>query len=162
MFRTMWVVALGAVLSCLPPIANAGLVSQDGPALAQSGRASPGMDAIEAHQYRLPERRVTGQETIRQNVTAWEITSGSWDGVNLGGLSLVLVKNTPDTAECASSVSCYVSHRATTAQRNALVSAYAASQSVEASDVRKWRIEPAVISFEIAGRRLILHLGLVA
>ena len=51
---------------------------------------------------------------------------------------------------------------ATAAQRNALLSAYVAAQSLEPTAVRGWRVEPAVITFEVAGQRVILHLGLVA
>ena len=162
MVRTVCVVVLGAVWSCLPLTAQAGLVSQDSPSVAQANRASGANGTLETHQYRLPERCVTGHETIRQRVTAWEVTGGSWEGVNLEGLSLVLVQNTPDSNEAAATVSCYISHLATATQRRALLSAYASSQAVSPSDVRKWRVEPAVISFEISGQRVILHLGLVA
>jgi hypothetical protein len=162
MIRTLWVLALGAVLSCLPLSAQAGLVSQDSAAVSQVGRTAPGSEVLEAHEYRLPERRVAGQESVRQSVTAWEVTSGSWNGVNLQGLSLVLVHSKSDTGPSDGTINCYVSHVATTAQRNALVSAYAAAQAVPSTAVRNWRIEPAVISFEVAGQRVILHLGLVA
>jgi hypothetical protein len=161
MVRTVWVVVVGALLSCLPLVAQAGLVSQEGPLAAQAGRAAPG-DVLEVHQYRLPETRVAGQEFVRQRVTAWEVLSGSWEGVNLQGVSLVLVQNSPDTNEYPRTVSCYVSHVATPAQRQALLAAYAAAQAVTASDLRQWRIEPAVISWEITGQHVILHLALVA
>ena len=162
MVRTLWVVMLGAVLSCLPLTVQAGLVSQDSPAAPQISRVAGANGALETHQYRLAERRVPGQESVRQRITAWEVTSGSWEGVNLQGLSLVLVQNIPDSDASATTVNCYISHVATSAQRHALVSAYVASQAVSPSDVRKWRVEPAVISFEIAGQRIILHVGLVA
>src|SRR4051812_35792658 len=164
MVRTLWVMALGAVLSCLPLSAQAGLVSQDSPAVSQSARTTPGADndVLQAHQYRLPERRVAGQETVRQSVTAWEVTSGSWNGVSLRGLSLVLVQSKSDDGDSTGTTNCYVSHVATAAQRSALLSAYVAAQSLEPTAVRSWRVEPAVITFEIAGQHVILHLGLVA
>jgi hypothetical protein len=161
MVRTLWVVVLGALLSCLPPVAQAGLVSQDTALTPPVVRAAPG-DVLETHQYRLPEARVAGQQSVRQRVTAWEVTSGAWDGVNLKGLSLVLVQNTPDSNEYASTVSCYISHMATPTQRQALLAAYASAQAVSPSDMGQWRIEPAVISFEITGQHIVLHLGLVA
>ena len=162
MVRTLWVVTLGAVLSCLPLSAQAGLVPQDSPAAVSPDRASPGNDALEAHQYRLPERRVAGQESVRQSVTAWEVTSGSWNGVSLQGLSLVLVQSKSDNGDSNGITNCYVSHLATAAQRSALLSAYVAAQAMEPTSVRGWRVEPAVITFEIAGQHIILHLGLVA
>src|SRR5438874_13147737 len=108
MVRTLWVVALGAVLSCLPLSAQAGLVPQDSPAVVQFGRTTPGNDVLEAHQYRLPERRVAGQETVRQSVTAWEVTSGSWNGVSLQGLALVLVQSKADDGDPTVTSNCYV------------------------------------------------------
>jgi hypothetical protein len=117
---------------------------------------------VEAHQYRLPTVRVAGNESTRQTVTAWEVTRGSWNGQNLGGLSLVLVNSIADDGHAPATTNCYISHLATPAQRDALVSAYLASQSLDAGDARKWRLEPAVIRLEIAGKMVIVHLGLVA
>jgi hypothetical protein len=119
-------------------------------------------DALEAHQYRLPEARVAGQESIRQQVTVWEVTAGAWNGQSLKGLTLVLVRSSSDSDQSQVTTNCYVSHEATFAQRQALLSAYAASQSISSNDVLTWRVEPAVIRFEWAGQTMVVHLGLVA
>ena len=160
MVRMLGVLLLG-VASVLSMPARGALVSQGGGVAVQGVRAE-GSDGLEARQYRLPERRVAGQETVRQSVTAWEVTSGSWNGVSLEGLSLVLVQSKTDDGDSTGTTNCYVSHLATAAQRNALLSAYVASQSMKAGEVSKWRVEAAVITFEVMGGKVVMHLGLVA
>ena len=156
--RTVSVLALGFCLAmAMPGAARAGLTSDT--SLPRLGSSA---DFVEAHQYRLPTARVAGNESTRQTVTAWEVTRGSWNGQNLGGLSLVLVNSVADDGHAPATTNCYISHLATAAQRDALVSAYLASQSLDAGDTRKWRFEPAVIRLEIAGKTVIVHLGLVA
>lgn len=156
--RTFSVVVLGfSLLTLMPATARAGLTAQTD----ETQRVASGADFVEAHQYRLPNLRVAGADSTRQSVTAWEVSKGSWNGEKLGGLSLVLVKNSPEDGNPAST-NCYISHLATPAQRDALVSAYLASQAMAPGDLRKWRLEPAVIRLEIAGKTVIVHLGLVA
>lgn len=156
MKRFFFSMALGIVaLTGLSTTASAALSSQD------DVRAAVG-DVLQTHQYRLPESRVAGQESVRQQVTVWEVTAGSWNGESLKGLSLVLVRNCSDSGPTLGTISCYISHLATAAQRNALISAFMAAQSIAPAEVTTWRIEPAVIRFENAGDRVIVHLGLVA
>ncbi len=158
--RTFAVVALGfSLLLAMPVAARAGLTPQPDSTLL---RVAAGADYVEAHQYRLSEARVAGVNSTRQSVTAWEVTEGSWNGENLGGLSLVLVKSVAEDGRAASTTNCYVSHLATPAQRAALVDAFIASQTITAGEAKKWRLEPAVIRLEMEGKTVIVHLGLVA
>jgi hypothetical protein len=138
--------------------ASAALTSQD---LLPQGHALAA-DALETRQYRLPEARVAGQESMRQQVTVWEVTAGNWNGQALTGLSLVLVQSTADNGQSRPMTNCYISHVATAAQRQALLSAYLAAQSLSPGDIVSWRVEPAVIRFEMAGQTVVVHLGLVA
>ena len=69
----------------------------------------------------------------------------------------------------AALINCYVSYLATPAQRAALVSAFKASLGIRDSESvsgqgrsAAWRIEPAVIKLEFIGRRVVLHLGIIA
>ena len=160
MIRRLLVLALAvAPLASLPAPARAVLSSQDNKSLT---RVFAGGEALEARQYRLPETRVAGQEYVRQSVTVWEVTAGTWNGQSLQGLSLVLVRSTSDVGPSRTMTNCYVSHLASAAQREALVGAYVAAQSLAPGETASWRVEPAVIRFEIAGQTLVIHLGLVA
>jgi hypothetical protein len=157
--RTFSLVLLGfSLVSLIPAAARAGLTAQSD----ETQRVASGADFVEAHQYRLPNLRVAGADSTRQSVTAWEVSKGSWNGEKLSGLSLVLVKSISEDGNAPSTTNCYISHLATPAQRDALVSAYLASQSMAPGELRKWRLEPAVIRLEIAGKTVIVHLGLVA
>ena len=162
-FMKRSILALGMGLAALAWISRpcwAALSSQDSlPPLTAAALAS---DALEAHQYRLPEARIAGQESLRQQVTIWQVTAGTWNGETLKGLSLVLVKSTSDNGQSSSMTNCYISHLATVAQRQALLSAYLAAQSLSPGDIVSWRVEPAVIRFEMAGQTVVVHLGLVA
>jgi hypothetical protein len=72
------------------------------------------------------------------------------------------VRSTSDVGPSRTMTNCYVSHLASAAQREALVGAYVAAQSLAPGETASWRVEPAVIRFEIAGQTLVIHLGLVA
>jgi hypothetical protein len=118
-------------------------------------------DILETRQYRIADARVAGRLSARQTVTAWQVVQGSWQGQALDGLSLVFVKTTPEDGHVPPTLNCYVSHLATPAQRTALLNAFAANLPVPA-DVSTWRVEAAVIKFEIVGHTVVLHLGAVA
>jgi len=150
--------AVGALVS-LPAPARAVLSSQDSKNLT---RVYTGGEVLQARQYRLPEARVAGQEYVRQSVTVWEVTAGMWNGQSLKGLSLVLIRSTTETGPSHSMTNCYISDPASAAQREALLSAYLASQALAPGDIASWRVEPAVIRFEITGGTVVVHLGLVA
>jgi hypothetical protein len=154
------IVAMGAawLLLIASPVSAARASQGTTPAL---GGVSGG-DYIEARQFKLVEAPVAGRESIRQTVTAWEVTSGQWNGESLEGLSLVLVQNKPENGEVAPTTNCYISQSATTAQRNALLSAFVASQDVKNTEVMSWRIEAAVIRIEMVGKQVVVHLGLIA
>jgi len=160
MIRRLLVLALAvAPLVSMPAPARAVLSSQDSKSVT---RMYAGGDALEARQYRLPETRVAGQEYVRQSVTVWEVTAGTWNGQSLQGLSLVLVRSTSDAGPSRSMTNCYISRLASAAQREALLGAFLTAQSLSPGDATSWRVEPAVIRFEIAGQTLVVHLGLVA
>ena len=146
--------------ACVPAGASQGGIVFPGQQDSHAG-VCPG-EALEGRQYRLPETRVAGQEYVRQSVTIWEVTAGTWNGQSLKGLSLVLVRSTSDVGPSREMTNCYVSHLASAAQREALVGAYVAAQSLAPGETASWRVEPAVIRFEIAGQTLVIHLGLVA
>ena len=160
MMRRLLVLALAvALLVSLPAPVRAVLSSQDNKTLTRV--YAPG-EALEARQYRLPETRVAGQEYVRQSVTIWEVTAGTWNGQSLKGLILVLVRSTSDVGPSRPMTNCYVSHFASAAQREALLGAFVAAQSLAPGEVASWRVEPAVIRFDMAGPTLVVHLGLVA
>jgi hypothetical protein len=135
--------------------------------------AGPKPEFIEAKQFRVADGRTPGgpgQPSSRQSVTAWQVVKGMWNGQALDGLSLVLVQTVAEDGRSRPSMNCYVSHRATPAQRRALVSAYAASQPSKSApdgetqpvDTSSWRIEPAVIRVESIGERVVVHVGAIA
>ena len=154
MLRRALFLVVGVVLALVAPgTARAGLSSLD--SVADN-------NLVQARQYSLRDRRVAGNESLRQNITAWRVTQGKWNGESLGGLSLVLVETASDNGQSASTTNCYISHLATAAQRDALVSAFVATQGLSANDSTSWRIEPSMIRIEINGQTVIIHLGLVA
>ena len=138
------------------------------PARAERAQVVPDMppaDALRTRQFRISNARVPGSESTRQDVFAWQVRGGSWNGQVLDGLSVVLVRSMPeDGRDTSRQCALYVSHFATTAQRSALVDAFFAAQPqlVSARDMRRLRIEPAIISIDIDGNTVILHIGQVA
>ena len=102
-----------ATLFVSAPSARAGLVAQEAAPAAHQD-ATPGSDFLQAHQYNLADTRIAGQDSIHQKVTAWEVTTGTWNGESLNGLSVVLVQ-TNDDAQSQHTTNCYVSHMATPA-----------------------------------------------
>jgi hypothetical protein len=141
--------------------------------LAIIGKKAARPEFVEARQFQVAEGRVpgmSGQPSSRRKVTAWQVAKGWWDGQSLDGLSLILVQTMADDGSIQPLMNCYVSHLATPAQRRALVSAYAATQgaakgdgeTVKPVDTTRWRIEPAVIRFEMQGERVVVHLGAIA
>ena len=135
------------------------------PASGQAARSDSDLageaDCLEARQFRISDACVAGSVSARQTVTAWQVMHGTWNGQALDGLSLVLVQTTADDGQVPSTINCYVSHLASPAQRNALLCAYASSQTTGKLDVSAWRVEPAVIKFEIAGHSWVVHLGMI-
>ena len=125
-------------------------------------RVSPADNAIDARQFKLKNVHVAGHESVRQNVTAWKVASGSWNGESLAGLSLVLVQSTSDNGQFSPTTNCYISHLATLAQRNAMVSAFLAANSLTPSDAVSWRFEPGIIRLDVNGETVVIHIGLVA
>jgi hypothetical protein len=146
------------ILACacclLPLTARAASPAEPLPAAANS---------LETHEFRIQNARIPGA-LARQSVTAWQVSQGTWNGQSLEGLSLVFVQSTAESGVAARLTNCYVSHEANPAQRAALVDAFLASntQSISAADLNMMRIEPAVISIELEGQTVVLHLGLVA
>ena len=160
MFRSTFFAALAmAAIAWGPLSARAVLIS---PENSQAAARAANVDLLQARQYRLAESRVPGQESIRQSVTVWEITAGTWNGQSLEGLSLVLVSRIADNDSAAKTTNCYVSHSASAAQRDALVGAFRAAQTDLSEDATSWHLEPAVIRVEHVGGVVIVHLGLVA
>ena len=157
--RILMGLLVGASVQMFAPSVRAGFTTT-----SDSGAARPGVggDYVEAQQYDVPEARVAGSESTRQTVTAWAVTRGTWNGENLKGLSLVLIKNVAENLDGAAETNCYVSHLATAAQRDALVSAYLAAHAMKASDSQEWRQEPAVIRVEVDGKTVIVHVGLIS
>jgi hypothetical protein len=154
MRKALQLLTLGVALAVFAPsTARAGISSLDPVADSNS---------IEAREYRLRDRRVAGNESLRQNITAWRVTQGKWNGESIGGLSLVLVQTASDNGQLAATTNCYISHVATAAQREALVSAFVASQGLSTSEINGWRVEPSMIRIEINGQTVIIHLGLIA
>ena len=110
-----------------------------------------------------------GNVSARQSVTAWQVTTGTWNGQSLNGLSLVLVQTVSEDGRSPATTHCYVSHLATPAQKKALLSAYIADRSASDSnseirntDPATWRVEPAVIKIELLGETVVIHLGAIA
>ena len=135
-------------------------------AAASSSTSSTAVDQnfLEARQFHIENARLPGQASIRQSVTAWQISSGQWNGQSLAGLSVVLVQSISDDGQSVRHTNCYISHIASSAQRDALLSAFMASQPqfFATSNLQNMRIEPAAINLEIDGNSVTLHLGLIA
>src|SRR5689334_5107772 len=94
MRKALQMLTLGVVFAVLAPTsARAGISSLDPVANA---------NAVEAQQYHLRDRRVAGNESLHQNITAWRVTQGKWNGESIGGLSLVLVETASDNGQLAS------------------------------------------------------------
>jgi hypothetical protein len=151
--------AMAGLVFC-PQGVRAGLTAP-GSTAAPAGSAANSM-LCQVKVYQVPESRVVGQCCVREGVTVWECTAGTWNGQSLGGLSLVLVNNPTSKSEVPCARRCYVSHGATPDQRAALLNAYLTSQAVSPGEATQWHVEPAVIRLEIAGRVVFVHLGLVA
>jgi hypothetical protein len=149
------VFVLGFALCLLPATARAASPAEALP---------PTVNTLDTHEFHIQNARLPGALSARQNVTAWQVSQGSWNGQSLDGLSLVFVQSTAETGAAARLTNCYVSQDANPAQRTALVDAFLASntQSLSAADLNLMRVEPAVISIEIDGQTVVLHLGLLA
>ena len=67
-------------------------------------------------------------------------------------------------AGSARQTNCYVSHEATQAQREALLGAFVTTQPqiLSAGDLSTIHLESAVITLEVDGQSVVLHLGLIA
>jgi hypothetical protein len=128
------------------------------------GRAIRDSNSLETREFHFHNARLPGNFSSHQEVTAWQVTQGSWNGQSLGGLYLVLVQTTSDDGRSAAHTNCYVSDFATSAQRQALLTAFLATNpnSIQSGDASSLRLEPAVITVEVEGQELTLHLGLVA
>jgi Protein of unknown function (DUF1326) len=149
------VLLLGFALCLLPGTARAASTADALP---------PTPNALETHEFHIQNARLPTPLSAHQNVTAWQVAQGSWNGQSLDGLSLVFVQSTADAGIPARLTNCYISQEANPAQRAALVDAFLASntQSITPSDLNLMRVEPAVISIEVDGQSVILHLGLLA
>jgi hypothetical protein len=159
MWRKLSVAVLaGAVILSASTPAQALVTPQsDAAALRPAARES-----LQTRQYRLSERLAGTQASIQQSITVWEVTGGTWNGQSLQGLSLVVVRRTSDGGSCAPTTDCYISHRASLIQQNALLDAFVSSQSRTPDDSASWHLEPADIRLEHAGSLVIVHLGRVA
>jgi hypothetical protein len=73
----------------------------------------------------------------------------------------VLIQST-EAGRASAQVNCYVSHEATPAQRDALLSALMASQPQLFGNRGALQAEPAVITLEVEGQSVVLHVGLIA
>jgi len=124
----------------------------------------PDANTLETREFHVHNARLPGLFSAHQDVTAWQVTQGTWNGQSLDGLCLVLVHSLSDDGRTPAQTNCYVSQYATSAQRQALLGAFLASnpQAVSPQDVSSIRIEPAVITFQLEGQTIVLHLGLVA
>jgi hypothetical protein len=147
---------LGVMAAC-PTISLAGTANSTPMAVAGEN------NTIEARQFRIENARLPGRESNHQTVTALQVTTGTWNGQTLDGLSLVLVHSSNE-GQSSAQVNCYVSHEATPAQREALLSAFMASQPQLFANRGGGAVqmEPAVITLEVEGQTVILHLGLIA
>jgi hypothetical protein len=154
--RGVLAVGILGVLGAVPSISLAGESSAS--AIAVAGENN----TLEARQFRIENARLPGRESKHETVTAWQVTAGTWNGQTLDGLSIVLVHSTNE-ARGSAQMNCYVSHEATPAQREALLSAFMASEpQLFANRGNAVQMEPAVITLEVEGQTVILHLGLIA
>jgi len=118
-------------------------------------------NSLELRQLRIDHARLPGPLSVRQSIIAWQVTQGSWNGQVLDGLSLVFVKSTSEDTQSNTFTNCYISHEASAAQREALRAAFLATQSENMRDMQTTRLEPAVITVELEGGTIVLHVGLV-
>ena len=121
-------------------------------------------NSLETREFHFHNARLPGNFSSHQEVTAWQVTQGTWNGQSLGGLCLVLVQTSSDDGRNAAHTNCYVSEFATSAQRQALLTAFLATtrSAISSGDLNSLRLEPAVVTIEVDGQELTLHLGLVA
>jgi len=136
--------------------------------IARSAEVVSDGNSLELRQFKIENVRLPGPSSVRQSVIAWQVLQGSWNGQVLDGLSLVFVKSTSEDGRSSSSANCYISHEASAAQREALRAAFVATQTdseggggIRARDMRNMRLEPAVISVELEGSTVVLHVALV-
>jgi hypothetical protein len=157
------VALLAGLLIGTPLVARA---TPDAVALGGHAEISAVRDAnsLETREFHFHNARVPGNFSSHQEVTAWQVTQGTWNGQSLGGLCLVLVQSISEDGRSPSRTNCYVSEFATLAQRQALLTAFLATNpnAVPSGEVSSMRLEPAVITLEVDGQELTLHLGLVA
>jgi len=120
---------------------------------------------LELRQFRIDHARLPGPLSVRQSVIAWQVTQGSWNGQVLDGLSLVVVKSTSEDGRSNAFTNCYISHEASATQREALRAAFLSTQmesgGIGTQDMQNLRLEPAVITVELEGGTMVLHVGLV-
>ena len=114
---------------------------------------------VDVRQFTIHDSQVPGT-SVRQNVTAWQVNLGRWNGQNLDGLSVVLVEQYVSEG-AGRTVACYVSEFATPAQREALLAALQSSQP-RLKEMTNIRLEPATIRLDIDGMTAVIHLGLIA
>jgi hypothetical protein len=150
------------MLGVAAPIARA--IPTTLPDSAPAAPILPDANAIETREFHFHNARLPGIFSAHQDVTAWQVTQGTWNGQSLDGLCLVLVHSLSDDGRTPAQTNCYVSEYATLAQRQALLGAFLASnpQTVSSQDVSAIRIEAAVITLQLEGQTIVLHLGLVA
>jgi hypothetical protein len=155
--RGVLAVGMLGVLGAVPSITFAG--ESSAAAITVTGENN----TLEARQFRIENARLPGRESKHETVTAWQVTTGAWNGQTLDGLSIVLVHLTNEGRGSAQ-MNCYVSHEATPAQRDALLSAFMANQPQLFANHGGGAVqmEPAVITLEVEGQMVILHLGLIA
>src|ERR1017187_3618369 len=101
-FRSLVVVlGIGLLMLCsLTPPSHAALTSQD--------KSSSLPDAVQMQQYLISNARLPGYTSARQTVTAWQVTQGTWNGEQLSGLNLVLVRSISEDGRALSTTNCYV------------------------------------------------------
>ena len=117
-------------------------------------------NSVEMREFQLHNARLPGPFSAHQDVTAWQITQGSWNGQSLEGLCLVVVHSSSDDGRSPSQTNAYVSEFATSAQRRALMDAFSATHPQAISS--GVRVEPAAITLQLEGQTVVLHLGLIA
>lgn len=152
--RPLLALAIAAILG------NTGLALASEPDSGAPSSVQSSANYLDVRQFRAIDARVPGT-SIRQNIFAWQITSGTWNGQSLDGLSVVLVEQISSEGQGARTFVCYVSDFATLAQRQAAFAALQSSQAV-LKDMQNIRVEPAVIRIDVDGQSVVIHLGLIA
>lgn len=105
-----------AGFSATPGFATEGVVTSSSLEMITPVAAA---NSVETHEFHLRNARIPSLQSSRQNVTAWQVDHGSWNGQTLNGLSVVLVQSVSEGGMPARLTNCYVSHEATPAQRTA-------------------------------------------